>query len=560
MSTSTKDYDVVVLGAGAGGMTAACVAAAEGLRVLLLDKAPQVGGTTAISGGMVWMPANAKMAQAGIADSADAARAYLEATIPGDYNRPVREAFLGHADAAVAYLEAHTAVRLQPVRRYPDYYPDLPGATLGGRVLEAEPFDAAQLGADFALLRAPLPEFMLFGKMMVGRPDIPQFLRIGRSWSATRRVVGLLAAYAFQRLRHPRGTSLVLGNALAGRLLLSLRRLGVDLRLGAPAAGLVVEGGAVVGVRLDGGAGVVRARKGVVVATGGFSHDPSLRARFQPDAAPALSATCATASGDGIRAAVAAGAALEARNANHFFWVPASRYRRRDGTDCIYPHTVTDRGKPGVIAVNSRGRRFVNEAVSYHEFVTAMLRPGNDGPAVPAWLICDRTFLWRYGLGAVRPMALSLSWPKSSGYLVEAPSIAALAACLGIDAAALTATVERFNRDAEHGEDSEFHRGADAYQRHLGDATVTPNPCVRSIRRAPFYAVRVEPADLGTATGLAVDAAARVLDAGGAPIPGLYACGNDMASIMNGAYPGPGITLGPALTFGYLAGRSLAAT
>lgn len=559
MTALEDGYDVVVLGAGAGGMTAACVAAAEGLRVLVVEKSSLVGGTSAISGGMVWMPANAKMAEAGIDDSQEAARAYLAATVPETAHTALREAFLAHADAAVAYLEAHTALRLQPVRRYPDYYPDLPGATLGGRVLEAEPFDAAALGADFALLRPPLREFMLFGGMMVARADLPLFLRVGRSWPATRRVAGLLAAYAWQRLRYPRGTHLVLGNALTGRLLLSLRRLGVTLRLGVAATGLVRRGRAVAGVTLDtaGGVQTILVRKGVVIATGGFSHDTALRARFQPQAAAPLSATCPAATGDGIRLALAVDAALDTGNLQHFFWVPASRYRRPDGSDCIYPHTVADRAKPGLIAVNRHGRRFVNEAVSYHEFVLAMLR-GADAPSVPAWLICDRDFLWRYGLGAVRPFRLSLRQPIGSGYLVRADSPRALGAALGIDAEGLAATVADFNNAAERGEDPAFGRGGDAYQRHLGDALVTPNPCVRRIRRPPFYAVRVEPADLGTATGLRVDARARVLDAQDAPVPGLYACGNDMGSIMAGAYPGPGITLGPALTFGYLAARTIA--
>ena len=558
MIAPATDYDVVVLGAGAGGMTAACVAAAEGLRVLLVEKAPQVGGTSAISGGMVWMPANAKMASAGLADSLDAARTYLAATVPGDFNTEVRAAFLAHADETIAYLEAHTALQFRPVRRYPDYYPDLAGATLGGRVLEALPFDARKLGADFALLRAPLPEFMLFGGLMVARADLPLFLRFGRSWQATQRVARILLGYAWQRLRYPRGTDLALGNALTGRLLLSLRRLGVELRLATAASGLIREGGIVTGVTLGDGTATVGVRKGVVIATGGFSHDASLRARFQPQAAAPLSATCPTVSGDGIRLALAADASLEERNANHFFWVPASRYRRRDGSECIFPHTITDRAKPGVIAVNRQGRRFVNEAVSYHAFVTAMLREGNEGPAVPAWLICDRDFIWRYGLGAVRPFSLSLAWPKSSFYLTEAGSIRALAGALGIDADGLEATVTGFNAQAEHGQDPEFGRGGDEYQRHLGDALVSPNPCVRPIRRPPFYAVRIEPADLGTSTGLRVDAQARVLDRNGVPVPHLYACGNDMASVMNGAYPGPGITLGPALTFGYLAARTIA--
>jgi succinate dehydrogenase/fumarate reductase flavoprotein subunit len=212
-----------------------------------------------------------------------------------------------------------------------------------------------------------------------------------------------------------------------------------------------------------------------------------------------------------------------------------------------------------VIAVNRRGRRFTNEARSYHEFVRAMFRGDNDGPCVPAYLICDRRFLWRYGLGGVKPLSPSWREHVRSGYLVEARTLGALAGALGIDANALTASVARYNEGAREGIDREFGRGGDIYQRYLGDPDHRPNPCVAPIEHAPFYALAVYPGDLGTATGFSTDENARVLGAAGQPIGTLYACGNDMSSIMNGAYPGPGITLGPALTFGFLAAKHMAA-
>ncbi len=555
-AAAADEADVIVLGAGAAGMTAAAVAAAEGLSVLLLEKTGQVGGTTALSGGMVWLPANARMAEAGIADSPEQARRYLRRTVPGEANAARREAFLANTGRALAFLEARTEVRLRPVVPYPDYYPDLPGATIGGRVLEPEPFDARALGADFALLRPPLPEFTLFGGMMVARPDIAHFRNIGRRWRSTMRVGRLVAAHAWQRLGgHPRGTALVLGNALAAWLLQSVRRLGVRLRIGVAVAELVLEGGRAAGVVVvdaAGRRGVVRARRGVVLATGGFSHDPALRARLLPPAAGPLSAASPGNAGDGIRLGLGAGGRLEEHDANNAFWTPVSRLRRRDGSEGVFPHTVTDRGKPGLIAVNRAGRRFVNEALSYHEFVLAMLRGDRDGPAIPAWLICDRDFLWRYGLGAVRPFT---RWPGhhgASGYLATGATLRDLAAATGVDAAGLEATVARYNDGARRGVDPEFGRGGDAYQRHLGDPQRQPNPCVAPIERPPFFAVAVHPGDLGTAAGLATDARGQVLGASGEPVPGLHACGNDMASIMNGAYPGPGITLGPALVFGFL--------
>ena len=548
--------DLIVVGAGAAGMTAAAVGAAEGLRVLLLEKTAQVGGTTAWSGGMVWTPANRLTAAARRADTLDAARRYLGQVVPGGFQSPRQEAFLNHADAAIAYLAGHTPVQLTPVNRYPDYYPDLSGATDGGRVLEPKPFDATRLGRDFALLRPPLPEFTLFGGMMISRPDLVHFRRVGRSVRSTSRVVRLVADYVLQRLRAPRGTTLYLGNALAGRLLLALIQTGVEIRTGVAIAGLAFDRDRVSGVVLADGTRV-EARRGVILATGGFSRDSGLRARFLPESAGALSATAPGSSGDGVRLGMAAGGEMGPAELNAAFWVPGSRFQRADGSAGVFPHTVTDRAKPGLIAVDRTGRRFVNEAVSYHEFVLAMLR-GRNGGGEPAYLLCDRRFLWYYGLGRVKPFRMSLRQEIESGYLLTAPTPRALAERIGVDPDALAATVEAFNLGAKDGLDPMFGRGGNSYQRHLGDAGNQPNPCVAPIVKAPFYAVAVLPADLGTATGLMTDGFARVLDRDGVPVAGLYASGNDMHSVMNGAYPGPGITLGPALTFGYLAARHAA--
>jgi succinate dehydrogenase/fumarate reductase flavoprotein subunit len=300
------------------------------------------------------------------------------------------------------------------------------------------------------------------------------------------------------------------------------------------------------------------ARKGVVLATGGFSHDASLRERFFSGAAGAVSATAPAGTGDGLRIGMAGGASLGPMVANPAYWVPASLFRRADGSQGVFPHTVTDRAKPGLIAVNASGRRFVNEAVSYHEFVRAMLRDGNDVAGRPFYLVCDARFLWTYGLGRIKPFTRRIRRYVESGELMEAPSIDALAEAIDVETSALSATVDNYNVHARTGLDPEFGRGSTIYQRHLGDADRLPNPCIAPIEQAPFYALRVYPADLGTAVGLRTDRHARVLREDGTAIAGLYACGNDMGSIMNGNYPGPGITLGPALTFGYIAGRHLA--
>lgn len=551
-------FDVVVVGAGAGGLTAAAVAAAEGARVLLVEQADVVGGTTAISGGMVWIPANPKMAAAGRSDSLDAARRYLAATMPPGGDPEMLEAFLQRGSEAIEYLEARTSLQLQPVVTYPDYYPDRPGATPGARVLEPRPFDARTLGTQFTRLRAPLPEFMLFGGMMISRADIPHLRRMSRSPASAWHVARLLLRYGRERLHAPRGTTLYLGNALAGRLFKSVLDLGVEVRTGTSVVGLLKREGRVVGVDLEcsGQRIAVHADRGVVLAAGGISHDTVLRPRHVPALAGSLSATVAPGvARSGAALALEAGATVSAEgSARQGFWVPASRFTRGDGTPGLFPHTVTDRGKPGLIAVNAQGRRFVNEGLSYHEFVRGQLRAG----AVPAWLVCDRRFLWRYGLGCVKPFTRSVEPLVANGSLHRAETLADLAQKLGIAPAGLVATVDHFNQHARHGADPEFGRGGDIYQRHLGDADHAPNPCVAPLESAPFYAVEVRPADLGMAAGLVTDASARVLAPDGTPIAGLYACGNDMQSVMNGAYPGPGITLGPALVFGYIAGRAAA--
>lgn len=554
---SAAQYDAIVVGAGAGGLAAACVAAAEGLRTLLLEKSPVVGGTTAISGGMVWIPANPKMAAAGIADSVDEARRYLERAAPALRDSGVREAFLARGPEALAYLEARTALRMRPVTRYPDYYPDLPGATLGGRVLEPVDFDARTLGRAFALLRRPLREFMLFDGMMVARADLPHFRNALRSPRSAARVLRLVAEYGWQRLSAPRGTRLVLGNALVGHLLKSALDLKVDLEVNARGVGLAVEAGKVRGVEVeaDGRRETIAARAGVVLAAGGFSHDAELRKRLLPAGVSRHSPVCATDTGDGIRAGLGAGGRIGEHNAQNAFWTPMSHYARADGSECIFPHTVADRGKPGIVAVTRAGERFTSEAVPYHEFVLAMFR----AHAIPAFLICDRRSLWQYGLGAVRPFTLSLAKHLGRGYLARGGTPAELAAGLGIDAEGLARTVATYNDDARRGVDSRFGLGGNAYQRYLGDAQNEPNPCMRPIESAPFYGIRLVPSDLGTVAGLLTDGEARVLDADARPIPNLYACGNDMNSIMDGAYPGPGITLGPALVFGYIAARAMSA-
>lgn len=549
-------YDVVVVGAGAAGMTLAATAAAKGLSVAVVEKTGFVGGNTSFSGGMVYIPNNAKMAEAGRPDDPDEMIGYLDRAIPIEDGREERIRFVEKGPEAIAFLEANTDVRLKPVRFYPDYHPEYEGARDGMRVLEPEAFDASALGHWFRKLRPPIPEFTILGGMIVAREDLPHFRNAFRSPRSFLRVARLVGAHGLQRLRHHRGSRLVLGNALAGQLLKSLLDRDVTILTDCRPLEVVVEGDWVTGLRVSDASGerTIEARRAVVIATGGFSHGRDKRAAWLPPQASPASPFAPGSTGDGLDLGEAAGGHVVTDQANNAYWSPASIYRRADGRTVVYPHTVTDRGKPGSLVVNRDGRRFTNEAISYHRFGEALLGEGN----LPAWIVCDSAFLWTYGLGAIIPFTRNLRPYRDAGYLVSAGSLPELARALGIDEAGFAETMARFNADAVAGRDTEFGRGEDIYSRYLGDADVGPNPCLAPLVKPPFHAIELVLSDLGTAAGLRTDLDCRVLDAEGRAIPGLYAVGNDKQSIMRGYYPGPGITLGPALTFGYLAACHIA--
>lgn len=548
------EVDLLVIGSGAAGMTAAAVAAVEGLQALVVEKTALIGGTTSISGGMIWIPYEAYTADV------ESAKRYLDALIDSEDGQAMRERFLEAGPQALEYLQQHTAVKLKPVPFYPDYYPELEGFSTGSRVLEPVAFDAAQLGRHFALMRPPMNEFMLFGGMMVAREDIPHFRKALHSPKSFTRVARLVTEYGLQRLRHSRGTRLVLGNALVGRLLKSLIDHNVPILTDTKVRELIFENDRATGAMLEGPDGIIRVntRRGVVLATGGFSHDPEMRSRYLPAMISSHSPFAPGSTGDGLRIGTAAGGVIDDQNTDNAYWTPASVYRRADGRVVTYPHTVTDRGKPGSIVVNAAGKRFTNEAVSYHRFVQAMLRSHNKGSSIPAYMIADRNFVWSYGIGAIRPFTRNLKPYLEADYLKQAPTIEALSEKLGIDTFGLQQTINTFNEDALTGNDREFARGDDAYSRYLGDAAVKPNPCLAPVQTPSFYAIEIVPSDLGTVAGLRTDVNAQVLNTNNQAIPGLYAAGGDMRSIMCGRYPGPGITLGPALTFGYLAARHAA--
>jgi succinate dehydrogenase/fumarate reductase flavoprotein subunit len=360
-------------------------------------------------------------------------------------------------------------------------------------------------------------------------------------------------------MRHRRGTRLVMGNALAGRLFHALLRRGVPVLTATTAKRLTLEENRVTGAVLEGARETtVRSRLGVVLATGGFSRHPELRRELLPQPLCEHSPLVESVTGDGVTLGREAGGHLGADHANNSFWAPVSVRCRADGSTAVFPHFVLDRGKPGLIAVDGRGRRFVNEATTYHRFAEAIYGAHGSAPTIPCFFVCDDRFIERYGLGMVRPRRLNLRGALADGYLLRADSLAGLARTLEIDPAALGQTVARYNDMAARGRDLDFDKGGDAYQRNLGDPAHGPNPCMGPIETAPFYAIRVYPGDIGASCGLETNQAAQVIREDGTPIDGLYACGNDMDSLMAGTYPAPGITLGPAMTFGYIAARHAA--
>ncbi|AXS39293.1 FAD-dependent oxidoreductase [Breoghania sp. L-A4] len=550
-------YDLIVVGSGAGGLTAALTASLLGLRALVLEHAPVIGGTSARSSGTVWVPDNHHMRDAGIHDDAAESERYLSALVGNRGDTRLWRAFIETAPAMLRDLEVRGGLRFKPFMSAPDYRQDVSGAARGGRPLEPQAFDGRLLGDDFSRLASPLPELMLFGGMMVTRGEGAALLRADRSPRSAWLGLRLVARYLVDRLKHRRGTRLVLGNALVARLMMALKDRGVSIWTDVRPRRLVEEGGRIVAIDVERGGHAVRlnTRRGVVLAGGGFPASPVMRAQHLPKPTPEHTPAAPGCDGSSIALGMAAGGALGPDGLDNAQWFPSSLYRRKDGSTAVYPHIVLDRAKPGLIAVDSAGRRFVNEAVSYHEFCRGMYGAHGETPCIPAWLVCDRGFIRRYGLGVIRPRTPSLRRYVAEGYLLEGASLSALAQKIGVPADTLGATVERFNGFARTGVDADFRRGETIYERGNGDPAHGPNPCLGPIAKPPFYAVAVYPTPLGTSRGLMADPKARVLRASGDVIPGLYVCGNDMQSAFGGEYPGAGGQLGQAMTFGWIAAQ-----
>lgn len=539
-------YDLIVIGSGVAGMSAALFAAIEGRSALVVERSDLVGGTSAFSAGSVWAPNSRHAAEA--ADSIENTRRFLDGVVGNRSPTALRDAFLESIPAAIDVLEDNSEVNFRAYGMHPDYEQDVEGATLRGRALEPLPFDARRLGEDFTRLRAPIPEFTILGGMMVDRTDIGHLLKMTRSFASFKHATRILGRYALDKIAGRRGSRLVMGNALVGRLLSSLRARKVDIVLNTSLVELISRDGKVTGAVLAAGGTTLalKANIGVILASGGFSAHATRRSEMLPPVevhspmAPGLVGTAQDA-------ALAMGAVLETIGRDNVFWAPVSTRQRRDGSRAVFPHFVLDRSKPGTLCVDQGGSRFVNESTSYHAFGRAMLDRNETVPCVPCFIITDSTGLRRYGLGMVRQGTRDLTEFIADGYLTEASTIAGLAAALNVPAMQLSQTIARFNGFAAAGVDEDFGRGTTPYHRANGDPTHAPNPTLGPIAVAPFYAVRLYVGDIGATAGLRVSRDAQVLRSDGSAIPGLYACGNDAASIMGDAYPGPGITLGPAI-------------
>ncbi|MGY3565152.1 FAD-dependent oxidoreductase [Sinomonas sp. RB5] len=557
--------DVLVIGSGAGGLSAAVTAAYHGLRVVVVEKAEVCGGATAWSGGWAWTPGNALAKADGVDEDPEQFRTYLRHRLGDRYDAARIDAFLDAVPHMVGFFDGRTRLQFTPGAKIRDIYGKTPGAGTGHRSVGPAPINARRLSPRVRrLLRGQLYETSFLGMGIMAGPDLTRFLSASQgslqglayaAWRVGRHVLDLAV--------HRRGMQLVNGTALVGRLLQSAEDLGVDVRVSTPAVRLTTDdSGRVTGAVVSGPEGryEIEAARGVVLAAGGFPNDVQRRAALFPKTPTGRehwTLAPKEADGDGITLGESVGAQFVTDVESPAAWCPVSLVPYRSGRVGNFPH-IMDRAKPGSIGVRRDGKRFVNEANGYYDYVSALVAATPEGEAVESWQIADSRFVRRYPLGMAKPLPVPLFPYLRSGYLKRGRTLEELAAACGIDPAALRETVERFNEGARRGADPEFERGETEFNRYGGDPKVGPNPSLAPIEKGPFYAVKVVPGSFGTFAGLAADGRARVLRADGSAVEGLYVAGNDQASIMGGFYPAGGINLGPALTFGYVAGRELA--
>lgn len=558
LSASTVTCDLLIIGTGAGAMAAALTASVAGLKVLMVEKEEKFGGASARSGGCLWVPNTSHAARAGVKDSREEAIAFFRNETGDRFNPANVEAFVDHGPAMVDFVEQHSPVRFGFLKGFPDYHCDTPGGSARGRGLYPYNWDAKPLGKELARLRPALETGTFLG-MQIGVNEVGYYMTAGRKLSSLAYVAECLLLRIRDQFRAGRTMRLALGNALIGGLASAAFKRGMELWTSSPARRLVFESGRVTGAEIDTPKGPVRilAHRGVILATGGFPHDGVRRAELFPAGATAPEVWGMFPygnSGDGIRMGEAAGGQFNSDVASPIALTPITRLHSGEGALETMP-CFFNRGMPGMIAVTRDGSRFANEGRSYHDVGMALLAKTAGEPEAVAWLVFDHRYLRRYGNGPIRPAPLPYRQHIRSGYLKTGANVRELAAQCGVDPEGLEASVARYNHFAEQGEDPDFHRGSNAFDIANGDPEHKPNPCIGPLDKAPFYAIRVFAGCVGTFAGLKADADARVLDKAGHPIAGLYVVGNDMASITAGDYIAGGCTLGPGMTFGYLAAR-----
>lgn len=559
MNTQTNtDWDVIVVGSGNGGMTAAITAKLRGAgKVLLIEKSELYGGTSALSGGGVWIPNNRYAKAAGAQDSVAEARDYLRHTIPsGDVPEHLLDVYLQRAPEMLDLLHNHTCVRYESLDHYPDYYSDKPGAKAGHRSLEPETFAHSDLGDEAPFLQLNHQMMYLFDRIGITQVEAQVLMSRSPGWMKV--MLGMLWGYwkdvAWWRT-HKRGRRLTCGSAGVARLRKAMMDLDIPLWRNTALQALVTQDNRVTGITVlqNGASKTLLASKGVILAAGGFENNQQMREQYLPKPTnTAWSAAHKGNTGDAIRAAQALGAAT--RLMDGAWWCTTLKVPG----EALPRLSIMEKSLPGCVVVDPQGKRISNESQNYMAYQREFFaRHSEQNPCYPAWMVFDNRFRSRYIVGPVFNKAMQPDWalPKDflgDQFMQRGATLAELAQKIGVNAEGLAATVQRFNTFAKTGVDEELQRGASVYDRYYGDPSVTPNPCLAALDQAPFYAVRLDPGDFGTQGGLAINEHAQVLREDGSVIDGLYATGNCSAAILP-TYPGPGSTLGPAMTFGYLA-------
>jgi succinate dehydrogenase/fumarate reductase flavoprotein subunit len=560
--TNHFECDLLVVGSGAAGLSCAITAKKRGLDVVVIEKEPVFGGTTALSGGVLWIPLNAHGRKQNPQDSLDAVRTYMMQETGAYYDEAAVAAFMDQGPKMVDFFERETEMKFIPTL-YPDYHPDVPGGAAIGRSILAQPYDIRGLGKDMPRLKPPLKTITFIGMMFnSSNADLKHFFQFTKSLTSFLYVAKRLVNHLKELALYQRAINVTSGNALAARLAKSALDLGIPILTSTPAKRVLTENGQVVGMLVggEGGDREIRARHGVVLACGGFPQDVQRIAKAYPhlqSGGEHLSPTPETNTGDGVRMAETAGADVDLRFKDAAAWMPVSKVPYGNGEFGVFPHLL-DRYKPGVIGVLRNGKRFTNESNSYHDVGVAMIEACKGQKETVMWLVCDKTTLGKYGLGFVKPAPMPFGKYIRNGYLFEGKTLADLAQVTGIDAAGLEATVREYNTGAVQGVDEQHGRGTTAFNRYLADPNHLPNPCVAPVEKGPFYAVKLLMGDLGSFDGIQTTVVGEVKKSDGSVIPGLYAVGNDRASIMGGNYPAAGITHGPNMVFAYVTANHIA--